>query len=468
MKIFLCAVISLIVLPLKFFPQTPDTLWTRFIDVSNFDLGESVQQTLDNGFIICGHNELSGSSDIWLIKTNSTGDTIWTKTFNSGGSDRGFSVQQTFDEGYILTGWKDAFGPAGASIWLIKTNNLGDTLWTKSFGDGFCVGRFVEQTMDGGYIIVGENNMSAWLIKTDPNGDTIWTKKYLNILTSGLSLDQTSDGGYVFTGYINDLLGLVKTNSLGDTIWTKTFIYGRGESVQQTFDGGYIITGKNSNWGILCLIKTYPEGNIEWEKRFGYSSDDYGYSVEQTKDSGFVLAGYCSFSAGDHRLWVIKTNSFGDTIWTKNFNSDLCSEGYSIKQTSDDGYIVTGTTRSIDYNYNLWLIRIESDTVTTSIEFNNRFSQPEKFFLSQNYPNPFNPSTKISWQVPLGGWQTLKIYDMLGNEVATLIDEYKPAGKYEVEFSIHFDEGQNLSSGVYFYTLTAGNFRSARKLIFLK
>ena len=77
----------------------------------------------------------------------------------------------------------------------------------------------------------------------------------------------------------------------------------------------------------------------------------------------------------------------------------------------------------------------------------------KSYLLSQNYPNPFNPSTKISWQSPVGSWQTLKVYDVLGNEVATLIDEYKPAGSYEVEFNIHSDEGQNLSSGVYFYQL---------------
>ena len=78
---------------------------------------------------------------------------------------------------------------------------------------------------------------------------------------------------------------------------------------------------------------------------------------------------------------------------------------------------------------------------------------PSTFSLFQNYPNPFNPSTRISWQSPVGSWQTLKIYDVLGNEVATLVNEYKPAGEYEVEFSGQSDEGQNLSSGVYFYQL---------------
>ena len=81
------------------------------------------------------------------------------------------------------------------------------------------------------------------------------------------------------------------------------------------------------------------------------------------------------------------------------------------------------------------------------------YGNPTAFSLYQNFPNPFNPSTRISWQSPVGSWQTLKVYDVLGNEVATLVDEYIPAGEYEVDFNSNSDEGQNLSSGVYFYQL---------------
>ncbi|OQY74626.1 MAG: hypothetical protein B6D44_03895 [Ignavibacteriales bacterium UTCHB2] len=95
-------------------------------------------------------------------------------------------------------------------------------------------------------------------------------------------------------------------------------------------------------------------------------------------------------------------------------------------------------------------------------------SSPTEFSLEQNYPNPFNPSTKVSWQSPVGSWQSLKIYDILGNEVATLVNEYKPAGTYEVNFNGHSDEGQNLSSGVYFYQLKAGDFVQTKKMIYLK
>jgi len=101
--------------------------------------------------------------------------------------------------------------------------------------------------------------------------------------------------------------------------------------------------------------------------------------------------------------------------------------------------------------------------------------QMVNFALEQNFPNPFNPSTKISWQSPVGGWQSLKVYDILGNEVAKLVDEYKPAGSYEVEFNSHSGSIQNLTSGVYFYQLKStpigghtGGFIETKKMILLK
>ena len=102
------------------------------------------------------------------------------------------------------------------------------------------------------------------------------------------------------------------------------------------------------------------------------------------------------------------------------------------------------------------------DTTLTEID-ETKSTFPNFFKLEQNYPNPFNPSTKISWQAPVSGWQTLKVYDILGNEVATLVDEYRNAGSFEAEF-----DASKLSSGVYFYQLRAGDFIETKKMILMK
>jgi hypothetical protein len=98
----------------------------------------------------------------------------------------------------------------------------------------------------------------------------------------------------------------------------------------------------------------------------------------------------------------------------------------------------------------------------TALEQNNDIIISD-FFLQQNYPNPFNPSTKISWQVPVGSWQTLKVYDVLGNEVVTLVDEYKSAGSYEVLWN-----ASEMPSGIYFYRLQSGEFIETKKMILIK
>jgi len=98
------------------------------------------------------------------------------------------------------------------------------------------------------------------------------------------------------------------------------------------------------------------------------------------------------------------------------------------------------------------------DRNVVSVEFN----------LSQNYPNPFNPSTTISWQSPIGSWQTLKVFDVLGNEIATLVDEYRSAGSYEASFNVGRDSSPALASGIYFYKIKAGDFIQTKKMIILK
>jgi hypothetical protein len=164
------------------FAQVPDIMWTKTFGGSGVEVGNSVQQSSDGGYIITGANY--SHHGIWLIKTDAYGDTLWTNIF--GGSDTifydgdvGYSVQQTTDGGYIIGGFTDTNGADIIDIWLIKTNVNGDTLWTRTFGYG--KGYSVQQTNDGGYIIAG-----TALIKTDMNGDTTWTKTFGDNLLGGL------------------------------------------------------------------------------------------------------------------------------------------------------------------------------------------------------------------------------------------------------------------------------------------
>ena len=194
----------------------------------------------------------------------------------------------------------------------------------------------VQQTTDGGYIITGafaindSANYSAYLVKTNEAGDTLWTKTYSGVnQNEGLSVQQT-DEGYIMSGYASDTLNnlslyVVKTNSSGDTIWTKT--YGglsndAGYSIRQTNDGAYILTGGTNSFGAggedVYLLKINVNGDTAWTKTYGGSGNEVGHCVRQTSDSGYIVCGYTkSFGAANNEVYLIKTNADGDTLWTK-------------------------------------------------------------------------------------------------------------------------------------------------------
>jgi hypothetical protein len=219
----------------------PDTLWTRTYGGISTDYACCIQQTNDRGYIIVGATWPNGSEyrDIWLIKIDSVGNILWDTTY--GGPESEVSgragVVQTDDGGYIITGYTRSFGQGSGDVWLLKTDSRGDTLWTRTYGGvNFDGGNAVTQTNDLGYVIVGATESfgaggyDVWLIKTDSLGDSIWTKTFGGPLHDGCgSVVQTSGGGYILAGGTYSFgpggedLWLIKTNSSGDTLWTRTY-----------------------------------------------------------------------------------------------------------------------------------------------------------------------------------------------------------------------------------------------------
>jgi len=361
----------------------PELEWSKTFGNPGDDFGESVQQTSDGGYVIAGFTESygAGGKDVWLIKTDSNGDKAWDETFGGTSDDGGWSVQRTADGGYIISGYTESYGGGARDAWLIKTDSNGNKVWDKTFGgasddDGWSV----QQTLDGGYIVAGATGSygagegDVWLIKTDSDGDKVWDKTFGGTSDdAGWSVQQTSDGGYVIAGYTSSYgagqwdAWLIKTDSNGNRVWDRTFggvSFDDGESVQETSDGGYIIAGFTKSYGAggedVWLIKTDSSGNEVWDKTFGGTSDDVGWSVHQTSDGGYIIAGSTSsYGAGEWDAWLIKTDSDGNKVWEKTLGGTSDDDGISVHQTSDGGYVVAGATVSYGAGgQDVWLTKL--------------------------------------------------------------------------------------------------------------
>ncbi len=366
--------------------------WERIYGGEYDDYGYSIQQTSDGGYIIIGSTEsfATANSDMFLIKTDSIGDTTWTRTYGGDGSEVGYSVKQTTDEGYILTGETSSFGNGGSDVYLIKTDSNGDTIWTRTFGGNSNeVGHSVQQTSDEGYIITGETwsygngHNDVYLIRTTSAGDTLWTKTYGGIsLEEGSSVQQTTDGGFIIGGHTSSFgygnydFYLIKTNINGDSIWTRTYggeDFDYGNSVQQTSEGGYIFTGSTGSFGNgshdLYLIKTDNIGDTIWTKTFGGMGTEVGNSVKQITDEGFIILGYTfTFGNGFSDFYLIKTDNNGNNVWTKTFGGNRYDFGNSVQQTIDGGYIIVGESTSFGNSFNdVYVIKTDQDGIVTFI-----------------------------------------------------------------------------------------------------
>jgi hypothetical protein len=355
--------------------------WEKTFVGPNYDEGYSVQQTNDGGYIITGKAAFNFSGDLVLIKADAVGNIFW-ETFGGPKDDVGYSVEQTSDGGYIIAGETQSYGSGGKDVWLIKTDSMGNKAWDRTFGGSDDdVGKSVHQTNDEGYIIAGSTNYNnkknkgayIWLIKTDSKGNKVWDRTFGESASAWAeSAQQTSDGGYIITGVTQshdstmDLnVCLIKTDSQGKMEWDRTFGGSDddwGKSVQQTSDNGYIISGMTFSYGSggsdAWLIKTDSLGNEEWNKTFGGSDSDWGYSAQQTSDGGYIITGL--HFERDNGALLIKTDPLGNVEWdqTRMSESFVNLWGNSVRQTSDGGYIVAGTAGNS--NQDIWLLKTDA------------------------------------------------------------------------------------------------------------
>jgi len=492
MILFLGATVSL--------AQRLGVLWTRTYGGARDEKGYSVQQTFDGGYIISGETESFGAGlfDVYLVKTDSNGDSLWAQTYGGTGYEFGYSVAQTSDSGYIIAGVTTTFGSGGRDVYLIRTNRDGDVVWRRAFGGtDHDAGTSVQETSDGEFIVVGTTYSSGaggadvYLLKIDANGDSVWAKTYGGTDSeSGWSVRETSGGGYIIVGQTMSFgagdkdVYIIKTDSLGDSLWAR--FYGgadddRAFSVQQTSDGGYIMTGRTFSFGSggadIYLLKTDEYGDTIWTRTYGGLGNDEGNSVVESSDSGYVIAGYTfSFTSGSNEVYLFKTSVDGESVWAETYGGSGDDIGSSVQETSDGNYIIAGYTSSFGAgSLDVYLIKTEPGV---GIEVDAPCN--EASLMLRVEPNPFRRSTVISYSLPAVAQVTLEVYDLSGRLVKVLVDNEtvsnfsfdsaQDLGYFPI--SIFWDGtdgvGRRIPSGVYFLRFNSEEYNVTRKLLLVR
>jgi len=386
-------VLSVLVIFPLIIPVGASSMWSQTYGGPEGDSAGAMVQTSDGGYALAGATLSFGESpnDFWLIKVDANGNMEWHKTYGVAGNNatmfRAVSLVQTSDGGYAIAGGNGSMGELALfDFWLVKTDSSGNLEWSKTYGRGdMDVAYSVIQTIDGGYALAGETGTFGtefpdfWLVKTDASGNMEWNQTYGGWDTEvAYSMVQTSDGGYALAGKTSSFgadipnFWLVKTDSSGNMQWNKTY-EGNGQetaySMVQTSDRGYILAGETrpSGKGIydFWLVKIDSSGTMEWNQTYGGTNTDNAYSVVETSDGGYALAGLTrSFGAGEGDAWLVKVDSSGNMQWNKTYGGPKHDFAYSVIQAEDGGYALAGSTQSFGAGVSdAWLIKTDETGV---------------------------------------------------------------------------------------------------------
>ena len=333
-------------------------------------------------------------------------------------------------------------------------------------------------------------------------GDTVQVHDYL-----GDIIEWTSQWGHIHFVQIRDsgLVWLYNDNEWGINFNPLLALNPVPDNTPPIIDNVFknekfgFCTNETSNYlppdnlfgDVDIIVKVYDyAGDSEWQQ----PAFKINYWIKRISNSEIVLPRrmahvlnhqYSFYASGNFEPFATimykRDDVLTPTSWMsidRNFHHVITnSDGDSVLSLSEKN-LALSTTDFYDSEYRIYVEAFDQSGNSTidsmDVYFNNGISSvddeniPTVFSLSQNYPNPFNPSTKISWQTPVGSWQTLKVYDVFGNEIATLVNEEQPAGNYEVEFNVVRDSRPAIVSGVYFYRLQAGDFIETKKMLLLK
>jgi hypothetical protein len=466
------------------FAQPPDIEWEMTSANALTSSWIEVRQISDGGFACAGYQQAypsASTNDWYFTKLTPQGSTSAEHTYGTSSTDNCISFAETHSGGFVLCGYGNGMF---INAMTILTDSEGDSLSGHTYAShGFDGFTDIQRTSDGGFIICGFRGTGSiprdpWLVKLNANGDSVWSRIYASSgdeWTGGVT--QTDDGGYVIAGESAATVGgnydaaILRTDSTGNIVWYR--FYGdsgrdAAASILSTEDGGFIIAGlfeTPNDDGDFWLLALNSNGDSLWNRTYNFRGRDWCHAFCRAPGGGYLLAGTSdmlsdtvTYSIG--RLLRVAEN--GDSLWSMSFYGHHLADLQSVYPTTDDGYVACGKKDTPDDALSkAWAFKLMPDQ--TQVVEPHRIVDQKMFQLGQNYPNPFNSTTQIDFALPAAQRVSLRIYDVLGREVRTLINGIQAAGNHRVTF-----DASELSSGIYLCRMQAGEFTQTRKLMLLK
>jgi len=367
---------------LLMFSQNP---WERTYGGEQDDAGFYFIESNDSNYVIVGNTySFENGSDIYVLKINENGDTLWAKTYGTENNEFSFSIKKQ-NGNYLIVGNTETDDSSESDIYIIKIDENGNLIWSKIIqSPSLEYARNFEISQEGEILIAGfikapQGNFDIYILKTDSLGNLLWQKRYGgNMDDFGYSLCKTENeylvvgNTYSFGNGGSDIY-VLKINENGDTLWTKT--YGREDNdfgfyISKDVDGNYFICG-SSYWIYfgyeICYMKITRDGNLIWRRYLGSLSDDFAWFMQRTHDGGYVITG--NFGT---LVWLLKTDSLGYALWSKNYGGAGFETGYCVRELRDSSYMIVGKTSSFGAGgYDVYIIKTEKDV---------KIKEKEKYF----------------------------------------------------------------------------------------
>jgi Tol biopolymer transport system component len=312
-------------------------LWEKTYGGDRFDRGTAVLSLATGGFVILAETESSGAGDrdAYLLHVDQDGNEIWSRTFGGPGMERANAIRQTADGGYILAGKTASFGAGGADLYLVKTDDQGGEVWSRTYGgehdeEGYAV----RQTQDGGFLV----------------------------------LAQATQGEAVYVSQEPDVL-LLRTDGLGEELWSRVWTTEEadgGHVLLPTSDGSYLIAGITTPAGNqskidVLFVKIDAEGNQIWNKPLGDPNAlDYATDALELPGGGYLLTGLFNRS-GRGAIPLIRTSADGELVWTRTLLEGRGNKvGMRLLPTADGGYLIVGETDQFRRRFQTVVIKTDS------------------------------------------------------------------------------------------------------------